>query len=336
MKFTNRFLAFLTILIIVTTFAETALVCQDYKIGRFENSYNLTDQPKAKVKVRPASQIKVEKHIKRTDLLKQDLPVNTSGKQGLNKTFKQNNIIFDVGGVLLEVSKFRAFTKLGIGCIFHTDIGDRLMEFMSFIEPETEAFSIENQPKYLDRDLPPLMCRWQKGEFTCQELVDKIKDAADKNPKFFKNKSEHALIKKSADLLLPAHHVDIEKIKPSGLRLIKQLKNKKDKNGNFVNNLFIISNFDYETFGMLEKKFPEVFGHFNPEQIIVSGRVKMIKPHKNIFEHTLNKFQLNPKSCIFIDDQLENVKGAKSCGMSAIHHTSSKNTNNRLKALGIL
>ncbi|MDR3647183.1 MAG: HAD-IA family hydrolase [Candidatus Babeliales bacterium] len=292
--------------LMLISFIHNNIIGKPYQMGRYESSYNMI----SKIKSEPVKQVQMPQ--------------------------KQNNIIFDVGGVLLEVSKFRAFRKLGMSCIFHTDIGDRFMEFITFIEPEIECFSKENQPKYLDRNLPPLMCKWQKGEFTCKEFVDKIKDQADKNPKFFKSKSEKNLIKKSADLLLPENHINIEKIKSSGLKLLKKLKDKKDKQGNPVNNLFIISNFDDETFTLLQKKFPELFGLFNPEQIIVSARVKMIKPHKNIFEHTSNKFQLDPKSCIFIDDQLENVKGAESCGMAAIHHTSSKNTNNRLKSLGIL
>lgn len=331
----KTFFNFLTILSFFLTFICPTIIGNP-NLTPFKDSNVSKNLSKNQIKL-PAFKIKKSKVkvIKKSNK-KEIKPLKKTENAKLLSAEKQNNIIFDIGGVLLEVSKFKAFTKLGLSCIFHTDIGDRFIEFITSMEPLGETCTSELKPKYLDKDLPPLMCKWQKGEFTCKELVDKIKNSAEKNSKFFKSKSEKDLIIKSAELLLPENHIGIEKIKSSGLKLLKQLKNKRDKDGNLVNNVFIISNFDYETFDLLQNKFPELFGQFIPEQIIISGKVKMIKPYKNIFEYTLKKFKLNPKSCIFIDDQIENVDGAKSCGMNAIHHTSSKNTKLRLKALGIL
>lgn len=252
----------------------------------------------------------------------------------LKKNYMKNNVIFDMGGVLLKVSKFTCFRHLGFKTIFYRNIGNRFVDFITSLQPEFETPSLP-RAKYLNKDLPPLMCLWQKGELSCEQFVNKIKDATE-NSKFFVSDTEKILVQRSAELLLPENHLNIQNIKPSGLKLLTEVKNKKDQQGNYINNVFIISNFDSETFDLLVNKFPEIFNQFDKEQIIVSGKVKMMKPHKDIFQHTIKKFQLDPKSCIFIDDQLENVEGAQSCGMNAIHHTRAKNTHKRLKALGVI
>ena len=52
--------------------------------------------------------------------------------------------------------------------------------------------------------------------------------------------------------------------------------------------------------------------------LIFSGPIGKIKPNKDIFEHLLNKYNLNANECVFIDDVEENIEGGKNCGMDGI------------------
>ena len=44
----------------------------------------------------------------------------------------------------------------------------------------------------------------------------------------------------------------------------------------------------------------------------------MIKPFKEIYNYTLDKYNLDPKECVFIDDRLNNVEGAIKCEINGI------------------
>lgn len=69
-------------------------------------------------------------------------------------------------------------------------------------------------------------------------------------------------------------------------------------------------------------KFYEYFPKFLPfdffNGILVSADVHMIKPDIRIYQHLLEKYQLQAEECLFIDDRPENVEGAKKAGMQAV------------------
>lgn len=51
-----------------------------------------------------------------------------------------------------------------------------------------------------------------------------------------------------------------------------------------------------------------------------SYEAKTTKPSKKIFEFLVNKYNLNPAECIFIDDNKSNLAGAKELGMDVLHY----------------
>lgn len=49
--------------------------------------------------------------------------------------------------------------------------------------------------------------------------------------------------------------------------------------------------------------------------LVFSGKTGLIKPKREIFEYVLNTFSLNAEECLFIDDSVINIDGAKSAGI---------------------
>jgi putative hydrolase of the HAD superfamily len=68
-------------------------------------------------------------------------------------------------------------------------------------------------------------------------------------------------------------------------------------------------------------KFYNYFENFLPldyfDGIVVSADVHIIKPDSRIYELFLSQYNLKADECLFIDDRLENVKGALAVGMQA-------------------
>lgn len=51
---------------------------------------------------------------------------------------------------------------------------------------------------------------------------------------------------------------------------------------------------------------------------VLSFKDKMKKPEREIYEHLIKKYNLNPKSCIFIDDREENLIEASNLGINTV------------------
>jgi HAD superfamily hydrolase (TIGR01493 family) len=65
----------------------------------------------------------------------------------------------------------------------------------------------------------------------------------------------------------------------------------------------------------------------------ISCYLHAAKPDRTFYEKALAKFDLQPETCLFIDDQHENVAGAQAVGIKAIQYTDPEKTIRRVRAL---
>ena len=96
--------------------------------------------------------------------------------------------------------------------------------------------------------------------------------------------------------------------------------------------LYALTNWSAETFPVALQRF-EFLQHF--EGILVSGEEKTRKPFPKIYEIILERYQINPITSIFIDDNHENVEVAKKFGIKGIHYKSTKQLREDLTNLGV-
>lgn len=72
-------------------------------------------------------------------------------------------------------------------------------------------------------------------------------------------------------------------------------------------------------------KFYEYFGNFLPfdffDGVIISSDVGMMKPNAEIFQYVTDQYRLEKTECLFIDDSIANVEGARAFGMQAQQFT---------------
>jgi len=95
------------------------------------------------------------------------------------------------------------------------------------------------------------------------------------------------------------------------MSLIQELKQKGYK-------LYILSNIT-KHFVSVQYKFP-ILKEF--DGVVFSSLIKHVKPNKEIYEYLLNKYKLNPKECIFVDDTKKNLAGAARFGIKTFHFDS--------------
>lgn len=95
-----------------------------------------------------------------------------------------------------------------------------------------------------------------------------------------------------------------------------------------------ITNWSAETWPEGLKVHPrldEVFG-----TLVISGREKISKPDARIFELLCERAGVFADECVFIDDGLHNVEGAKAAGMDGIHFTGAAALEQELVARNLL
>lgn len=93
-----------------------------------------------------------------------------------------------------------------------------------------------------------------------------------------------------------------------------------------------LTNWSSETFPIALDKFE--FLHWF-EGIVVSGEEKTRKPFKDIYDITLNRFNINPENSIFIDDNLRNIEAAKHLGINGIQFNNPEQLKQDLKQYNI-
>lgn len=224
------------------------------------------------------------------------------------------NIIFDLGGVLIDVNS-SAYWKIGpltflryIGTFNNPfSLRSRFITFLDFLIPHTLEKSIpidENGNK-----LPQIMCNWLMGH-NPYLLLETIHHAIDNDQKYFNSLAEKRIMHSITDIIFdPQAFVQTQKLVCEGIEFVKECKN----NGHKV---FILSNWDAVSFSILYEQKSSFFNLF--DGIVISGNVGLVKPDPTIFKYLLHTYDLDPQECIFIDDQIENIKTAESLGITSI------------------
>lgn len=110
------------------------------------------------------------------------------------------------------------------------------------------------------------------------------------------------------------------------LNILKQLVD----NPNY--RVLALTNWSGETFPIALKKFSWLKWF---EGILVSGDEGMRKPHREIYDLMLSRYNIEASQAVFIDDSLKNIEGCKIAGITGIHFKDAKTLEIQLRSLGI-
>lgn len=94
----------------------------------------------------------------------------------------------------------------------------------------------------------------------------------------------------------------------------------------------MLTNFASDTLPEAQSRFPFLR---ESRGVTVSGDIRRLKPEREIYEHHVESFNLDPAATLFIDDSIANVEGAKAAGWQAIHFTGAAKLGDDLRRLGL-
>jgi len=96
--------------------------------------------------------------------------------------------------------------------------------------------------------------------------------------------------------------------------------------------VYALTNWSAETFPIAQKNYPFLVWF---DGILVSGKENLKKPDPKIYQLLLKRYNLDPKKCLFIDDNQRNVKAAETQGISSILYQNPAQLKEQLNLHGI-
>jgi FMN phosphatase YigB (HAD superfamily) len=228
------------------------------------------------------------------------------------------HIIFDLNGVLINSNYEQALEQFGL----------TKMDFLWYMlstrnNPRTRLFQLFDTIKPRDpqeisacdeqgRLLPQLMLDWQRGTMPAETIRDHLLEYCQSNPELMHSPLEKKIFTRMiATMFTPEKFAALQVWNPEALTLVHECK----QQGHAV---YILSNWDAGTLDVMYANpyFKNVFDLF--DGIVISGKVHAIKPDPSIYQYLLKTYTLDPAQCIFIDDQLVNVRAARTVGIFSI------------------
>ena len=99
------------------------------------------------------------------------------------------------------------------------------------------------------------------------------------------------------------------------------------------NRLFVLSNMHAASITHLEKEHA-IWDMF--DGIVISSRIKKVKPETEIYEHLLTEYELDATDTVFIDDLRENLAAASRVGIQTIRFVGAEQCRHDLANLGCI
>jgi len=225
--------------------------------------------------------------------------------------------VFDLGGVLFDTSTVTISQQLGITNLLWYAMRNRSTKvlktrFYETLDHMSHSKENPNNPKDPDgTPIPQIMIDWIRGTYSNKVILKRVIREIKQHPDWFYNHQEQLLVARLARTIFdPAFFVKSRKLLPDLLPFIILLKKHGAK-------LYVLSNWDKESFALLKDKYRDLFDLF--DGYICSGESNHVKPESEIYAE-ITKLAGTNNVC-FLDDQMENLKAAQEVGWHTIHVT---------------
>ncbi len=232
-------------------------------------------------------------------------------------------IVFDLGGVVFKTAKSKVIKdQLGlastVGYMLRHACGPEGIKKNWFKTlkkiggKQGPSFALQDElgNKIAVKDekgtvLPDYMVEWLCGNRSNDELFREICESIETLPKL--SKADKQFMINMTRNFIPEDFVASRKLIDGIETLIKKLTKRGYP-------LYVLSNWDKESFDLMLKKYPEIFELF--DGYIVSGIEHLAKPDKRIYEKLEQRFP--HQVYVLIDDQRDNIAMAEACGWCGI------------------
>lgn len=246
-------------------------------------------------------------------------------------------IIFDLGGVLFATSKWTVVQEIGLWNLIAYKMhgGDPQTDSFHFLDTILGKQMPHNpsapQKAWLytmgnGNRLPKIWCDHMKGTLSGKQVIEQVENHLHKQSK--KKKRFKDMVKRFINTVFnPKTLVQATYPIAEGVQLVADCAKKT------ANKIMVLSNYGADCFDELYKK-PEskaIFDHIPEENLMISGKMGLLKPDPAIYQEVKSRLMSMDErfadpiflatNCVFIDDQMENILGARQAGITSLSLT---------------
>lgn len=224
------------------------------------------------------------------------------------------SLIFDLDGVLTTTNKMQAFYEVGITAILQYIYSQQsipseaiLFEILRSVPARSICQSYNK-----GRLMPQIMIDWQINAQSLSAIQQAVAQYLQTAP-YPQSQKEYALHTIQM-LTTPQKFIRTRQAITPNVQLLHELKSKGYQ-------LYVLSNWDKDSFPLLKANFPEIFIHNNQAMfngIIISGDIGTVKPELEIFNKILDQYHLTPQESLFIDDEPANIAAAQQLDINSV------------------
>lgn len=245
-------------------------------------------------------------------------------------TAQKNTLIWDLGNTLLTADTLCFATEVGLTDFILYPLLDwknpkkiHEVAFDLLARIDSPKYNAHTQATAAGIALPPLMLHWLTGNTSHHEIQNTLNHSLNRwqADGAFSSKRQERLVRNTMSTLFnPEKFARCMKPIKAGVELLKECAEQMDGRGDKLNTLYILSNWDQQSFEYLRHspRTQTLFSYFDAHHITISGDVGVLKPQSEIYHYFINKYDLNPHHCILIDDQVENIVAAQEQGLKGI------------------
>ena len=256
-------------------------------------------------------------------------------------------LLFDLGGIFFDISKFEYAKEMGIDTI----AAYTLLDWKNPGKMKEIIFGVLDAADIQDKDpdfkpahdkkgnpMPYLLSAYQAGKYTTEDAKKLALEAFEqlKSENHFSCPREEVLIERALGLMFNPELYAQKMIKPypDALALLKELYDLEDVNGNKRYVLIAVSNWDKDSSILVRERFAEEMSCF--DDFVISGEIGTVKPNREIFDIAIKKSGVAKEECLFLDDQQENVEASEALGIPALLYKNAKQAREEFVKMGLL
>ncbi len=239
------------------------------------------------------------------------------------------HIILDLGDLLFVTDRAAIVKQIGLRGILNYIVLDRknpnlkplLFDILTGLAgPQTESKKYRLYST-IGEELPQIMVEWMLGKKSGPQIIKEAShyiESLDAQG-YFVSHRERTIIERIITIIFtPEIHAANNKVIDRGLKLVKRLAAMTKPDGSPRHTLYILSNWDADSYPIVYKNHPELFDFFDKQNIFISGHIQKVKPQISSIKHVIDTCQLNPTACVFIDDRIENCYIARKAGIARV------------------